>query len=287
MSNDSTTRKPRIARFAAVSAVVATLTLVSTATAHDFWLIPDMFAFSGDTTVHVNGRSGLRFPDGSAVQPARVADARIIGANSQTRITEMTVEGTSLRLHHKPTAAGQYLVVVGLTPRTTRTTPAGLIRYLKAEGGAGEAARIERENTFADMDSVVYTGASYGATILQFGNGGPRAFSLTAGFPLEFVPMTDPAHVHMGDTLHVKILGAGKPVPNIGVDASPAFDSTAAPGTSGAVTLTADANGVLHLPLTKAGPWMLRSAYVGRRPGSPGEWDVARSTYVFSVGGKH
>lgn len=284
---NSTPRKPRVARLAAGTAIIATLTLASTATAHDFWLIPDMFGFAADATVHVNGRSGVRFPTGSAVQPTRVADARIIGANSQTKITEMTVEGSSLRLHQKPTAAGQYLVVVGLTPRTTRTTPAGLIRYLKAEGGVAEAARLERENTFAGMDSVVYTGASYGATILQLGNGGPRAFSMTAGFPLEFVPTNDPAHVHVGDTLHIKILGAGQPVPNIGVDASPAFDSTAAPGAPGMVSIMADANGIVHLPLTKAGPWMLRSAFVGRRPGSPVAWDVARSTYVFDVGTKH
>lgn len=283
----SSPRTLRGIRLAAVSAALATLTVVSTATAHDFWLIPDMFGFAGTATVHVNGRSGVKFPEGSAVQPTRVAEARIIGANSTTRITEMTVEGTSLRLHQKPTATGQYLVVAALTARTTRTTPAGLIRYLKAEGGAGEAARLERENAFVGMDSVIYTGASYAATVFELGTGGPRAFSKSAGFPLEFVPVNDPAHVHLGDTLHVKVLGAGEPVPNTSVDATPAFDSTAAVGMSGAVTLTTDASGILHLPLTKAGPWMLRSAFVGRRSGTTTEWDVSRSTYVFNVGTKH
>lgn len=274
-------------RLVAVSAALATLAVVSPATAHDFWLIPDMFGFAGNATVHVNGRSGVKFPDGSAVQPTRVTDARIIGASSTTTITEMSVEGTSLRLHQKPAAPGQYLVVAALTPRTTRATPAGMMRYLKAEGGAGEASRLERENAFAGTDSVIYSGTSYGATVFELGTGGPRAFSKSAGFPLEFVPVNDPAHVHLGDTLHVKVLGAGKPVPNISVDATPAFDSTAAAGMSGAVSLTADASGVLHLALTKAGPWMLRSAFVARRPGTASEWDVSRSTYVFTVGTKH
>lgn len=282
----------RLVRYMALlPATLAILAVSSTALAHDFWLIPDMFGFARDASVHVNGRSGLRFPAGAAVQPARVADARIIGATSDTKIAEMAVEGTSLRLHMKPAATGQYLIVAGLMPRTTRAAPAGLIRYLKAEGGAAEAARLERDNALAGFDTVVYTGASYAATIVQVGAGGPRAFSKTAGFPLEFVPVNDPAHVHAGDTLHVKVVGAGKPVAGIGIDATPANDTSAAAAASPAsvsVTLTADTNGVVHLPLTKAGPWMLRSAFVSRKAGgAANEWDISRTTYVFIVGVKH
>jgi len=268
----------------------ASFVVASTAIAHDFWLIPDAFGFADKATIQVNGRSGLKFPEGSAVQPARVADARIIGATSETKITEMMVEGTSLRLRQKPAAAGQYLIVAALLPRTTRSAPAGLIRYLQLEGGAAEAARLERERTFAGVDSVVYTAASYAETIVQLGTGGPRAFTKTAGFPLEFVALNDPGHLHLGDTLHIRVLGGGKPAPHIGVDATPAVDTAAGapnPATNFAVTLQADANGVLHLPLTKVGPWMLRSAFVNRHVGgAANEFDVSRTTYVFTVGAR-
>lgn len=291
-SSPVTPRMIRMVRsLALLPASVAILAMTSTALAHDFWLIPDMFGFAQDASVHVNGRSGLRFPTGTAVQPARVADARIIGATSDSKIAEMAVEGTSLRLHMKPAAAGQYLIVAGLMPRTTRAAPAGLIRYLNAEGGAAEATRLERDNALAGFDTVVYTGASYAATIMQVGAGGPRAFSRTAGFPLEFVPVNDPGHLHAGDTLHVKVVGAGKPVAGIGIDATPANDTSAAAAASpasAALTLTADANGVVHIPLAKAGPWMLRSAFVSKKVGgAANEWDVSRTTYVFNVAVKH
>ena len=75
------------------------------------------------------------------------------------------------------------------------------------------------------------------------------------------------------------------------IDATPAADTTAAPNStrpsapSQMVAITADASGVVHVPLTKAGPWMMRSAYVTRRSGgAPNEFDVARATYTFSVG---
>lgn len=270
-----------------VPAIIAILGLAATAAAHDFWIIPDLFAVEGDAVVHVKGMSGTRFPAGSAVQAARIADARLIGATGEMKITEMTVEGTALRLHQKPAAAGQYLVAVAMASRTTRSTPAGLLRFLRLEGGASEAARIERDSSFSRPDSVSYTSTSYAATAVQVGRGGPRTFSRSTGFSLEFVPVSDPAHLHVGDTLHVRVMGKGHTVAGISIDATGTMDSTGTPG-SAPVSLLADANGVAHVLLTKAGPWMLRAAFVSRHGGGPAsEWDVSRSTYVFNVGVSH
>lgn len=295
-------RTPRIGRLVVVTAALS-LGAVSTAVAHDHWLIPDMFAFGTNATLHINARQGTRFPAGRAVEPPRVVNARVIGATSAAKVTEIAVEGPSLRLHYKPAADGQYLIALALAPRTFRQTPEGVLRFLRAEGGALEATRLEREGTLARMDSVVFDAASYASTIVDVGRGGPRAFTKQVGFPLEFVPVNDPAHVHVGDTLHVKVYGAGKPVPGIGVDAMPALDTvtTGAPATGAApagtspssaaierVTLHADANGVVHLPLTKAGAWMLRGAFLSRKPGTASSgWDLSRTTYVVRVGASH
>ncbi len=284
----STPRKLPVARLGL--ALAALFLAGSVASAHDFWIIPDLFDFAADATLHVNGRQGgTKFPDGSAVPVERVVDARVIGAKTSTKITELTVEGASLRLHQKPSAAGQYLIVVGLSSRDLRETPAGVIRFLKAEGGVAEAERLEREKTLAGLDSVIFTAASYAATVAQVGTGGPRAFGRTSGIRLEFVPQNDPGHVRVGDTLHVKMMGNGKPVPNIGIELATGLDSAAASTASVTrTTFTADANGVVHLPLSKAGPVMLRSAYASRKlGGAPNAWDVSRTTYVFNVGARH
>lgn len=271
-------------------AAAAVVAIATNATAHDFWIIPDMFAFSANSTVHVNGRQGGgKFPAGTAVQPERVVDARIIGATSSIKITALSVEGTSLKLHQKPTAAGQYVIAVGLAPRVFRETPAGAVRFLKAEGGAAEAARLERENAFAGLDTVIFTAASYAATVAEVGTGGPRAFAKPAGLRLEFVPVNDPSNVHVGDTLHVKMLGNGSPVAGIGIELASGLDSAAAATVSVTrVPFTADAKGVVHIPLDKAGPVMLRSAYASRKAGGAArEWDISRTTFVFNVGTKH
>lgn len=295
------TRRSKRTRHALIPAIIATLAVVSSAAAHDFWIIPDLFNFAGDSTIHLSGRAGTRFPTGTPVQPTRVADARMIGASSEVKITQMSVEGTSLRLHLKAPEAGQYVFAVTLTSNPTRSTAAGMLRFLRAEGGAAEAARLEGANALAGQDSLVYQATSYATTVVEVGRGGPRAFSVSAGLPLEFVPVNDPGHLHLGDTLHVKVVGGGNPVANIGVYAGPAIDTTvtapvagttsAAERTGGAantsLSLNADANGVLHLPLTKAGAWNLRAAYVSRRNGgAANEWEIARTTYVFGVADK-
>ena len=283
----------RTFRRAVLPTVVATLALVSTATAHDFWIIPDMFVFGTDAMIHASGRAGTRFPTGTPVQPARVADARIIGATSQTKITQMSVEGNSLRLHEKAPAPGQYVIAVTLTSTPTRSTPAGMVRFLRAEGGASEAARLETQHALVG-DSLVYRSTSYATAIVEVGQGGPRAFANATGLPLEFIPVNDPAHLHVGDTLHVKVVGNGNAAANIGVYAGPAVDTTAAPPTPGAgaastsLSLTTDANGVLHLPLTSAAAWNLRAAFVYHAPGAAGnEWSIARTTYVFRANASH
>ncbi len=285
-----TPRATRIGRLALIPAVVATLTIVSTATAHDFWIIPDVFNFASDSMIHLSGRAGTRFPAGTPVQPVRVADARMIGATTQTAITQMSVEGNSLRLHEKTPTAGQYVFAVTLKSNPTRSTAAGLLRFLRAEGGASEAARLESANALAAQDSVVFHATSYATTVVEVGRGGPRAFAVATGLPLAFVPVTDPAYLHVGDTLHVKVVGDGQPVPSIGVYAGPAMDTTAAVGGAApsSLALAADANGVVHLPLTRAGAWNLRAAYVYRQSGAAAnEWKVARTTYVFGVGSQH
>ena len=282
------TRRRSARTLAAV--LVASVVGATIGFAHDFWIIPDIFAFGDDSVLHINGRQGgTKFPTGTAVPADRVIDARIIGAASSVKITDLAVDGASLRLHQKPDKAGQYLIVVGLSTRDFRETPAGVVRFLKAEGGAAEAARLEREHTLQGLDSVMFTAASYAQTIVQVGKGGPRSFGKPAGLRLEFSPLNDPSSLRVGDTLHVKMLGNGTPIANIGIEIATGLDSAAAPDAAVTrVAFDADAKGVVHVPLTKAGPVMMRSAFASRKQGgSPKDWDVSRTTYVFNVAARH
>jgi len=286
--------KSRLARRSgAIAALVsaATLMVVATLAAHDFWLVPSAMTFAPGEELHILGQSGTRFPRSSgATQPAQVVEARLISASRNDRLTDLTVSGRSLLIRQKPAVAGQHVVAVSLTPRNARTTPERLRRYLALEGAPELAARYEGEASLARMDSVMQTTAKFAKTIVEVGSRGRRAFDKTAGHALELVPLRDPAALRAGDSLGVRLLYRGKPVSGVHLRAgwgSPTAvnDSTAPQGqpAESDQTIVTDDKGVARLRITDAGLWNVRVLYATSMAGMAEHWEVFFATLVFAV----
>ena len=276
----------RVSRIAAVAGVLTLLSAVALL-AHDFWIVPNAFVVAAGGTMEIRGQTGTRFPTSvSAVAPERVAEARVVGASEDERITDLSVKDSSLILRHKPSTPGQRIIAVALVARSSRTTPANLKRYIALEGNAELAERYEREGAYPKADSVTQRSAKYAKTIVEIGRGGPRAFARTIGHALEFVPVNDPSTLRVGDSLAVRLLFRGQPVANghlhAGVAAGP-------PNASGAETikdlaLVTGADGIARIPLARAGLWNARTLHAAPTAGSAAEWEVAFATLVFEVG---
>lgn len=263
------------------------------AEAHDFWLVPDAFQVADGSALAVRGQTSSRFPTSeAAVALDRIAAARILGAQGEERITQLSLSGTSLLLQHKPASAGQYTVAVALRPRSVRESAASFRRYLELEGAPQALATIEREGLLRGRDSVTRRYAKYAKTLVQVGRGGPRAFARVAGDPLEFVATTDPSAHRVGDTLLVRLLYRGQPLPGISVHAGVVAwptDASARASDGGAsehLRLTSDPQGVVRLPLTHEGMWNVRTIHVVRaEPDAGADWDTHWATLVFLVEG--
>ena len=265
-------------------ALFAGVTMLS---AHDFWIVPNAFAVAASGSLEVRGQTGLRFPTSvSAVTPERVAEARLIGASTDERIADLSVAGKSLLLKHRPTNAGQRVVAVALVTRVSRAAPAGLKRYIGLEGAPELAERYDREGLFAKPDSVTQKTTKYAKTIVEVGRGGPRSYTSTAGHALEFVPVTDPSALHVGDTMSVRLLFRGRPLPNAHLHAGAApeaavDDSTALPADWKDQSLTTDGSGVVRVAVDRPGLWNLRTLHAAPAEASSQEWEVAFATIVF------
>jgi hypothetical protein len=213
-------------RYLIVGSVAALLGVTGVAAAHDFWLVPNAFHIADGAELGVRGQTSSRFPTSEvAVTADRVAEARLIGASTDERVALISTEGTSLMLRHRPNGAGQRVVVVTVAPRSLRASGPGFKRYMELEGAAELAARYEREGRLPKTDSITRRYAKYAKTIVEVGNGGPRAFSRVAGQVAEFVPLRDPAAVRAGDTLAIRLLYRGQPLAGAHVHAGqPAED---------------------------------------------------------------
>lgn len=276
--------RPSVA--AGIASPFAILMVAGILSAHDFWLVPNAFTVAGGGSIEVRGQTSSRFPTSeSAVVPERVAEARVIAGTGDTRVTDLSVSEKSLLLRHKPAGMGQHIVAVALVARTSKTTPAGLKRYIALEGNTALAERYEREGTYPKVDSLTQRAAKFAKTIVEVGRGGPRLFDRVVGHLLELVPLNDPALLRAGDSLTVRLIYRGQPVAGTELHAGAAPDSSSQPNADarpkdlGVVT---NSQGVARIPLNRSGLWNVRTLYAA--PGTSAiEWDVSFVTLVFEV----
>ena len=278
---------------------LAALALVVTAGAlfaHDFWIVPDAFQVTPGGTIEIRGQTSVKFPTSqAAVTPARVAEARLVGANSDERLTDLTTRGKSLLIRHRPTTAGQRIVAVALTPLSARTTPERLQRYIALEGAPELAERYAREGAYPKSDSVTQMSAKFAKTLVEVGRDGPRAFDKTVGHALELVPVNDPSLLHAGDTLVVRLVYRGQPVPGAhlhagaaahGVTATSDSAQAAVPAPEG-ISAETGADGTARIVLGEHGLWNVRTLHAApTAEAGAGTWEVYFATFVFAVSAK-
>lgn len=257
------------------------------ATAHDFWIIPTVFMVMGNASMEIRGHTSSKFPISlSAVTPERVAEARVIGANDDVAMKDVTVAGKSLLLKQRPGTAGQRVVTVALVTRTTKTLPAGLKRYIALEGAPELAQRYDAEGAFVGADSLEQRTTKYAKTFVEVGMGGPRAFTKVAGHALEFVPTSDPSMVKTGRTLTVKVLFRGTPLAGAYLHAGWApeaalADSAALPAGVKDQHVVTNNDGEATIKIDHDGLWNVRTLHAAPATGGARGWEVAFATVVF------
>lgn len=285
-----THRTPRL-RSGATLSLLALLVAVPLQ-AHDFWLVPLGFMTAVGAEVTILGQTSSAFPSTlSAVTVDRIASATLVGANESTRLTQLDVAGTSLRLRTRPATAGQQVVAVTIHPRSVRESSEAFQRYLVLEGAPEALERLKAEGR-VPKDSVTRRYAKYAKSLVTIGSEGPSAWSRTVGHPLEFVPEGS-LTLAQGHTVPVKLILLGKPAVHAKVHAGfvPLTDAAglnAQGGKEQAVELETDGDGIVRVPLSAPGLWNLRTIQIVEAPrGSGADWDTHWATLVFAVEGAH
>lgn len=261
-----------------VPLTLALLVAAGAASAHDFWLVPDMFAVPASGEIIVKGQTSSAFPTTlSAVTPDRVTDARVIGAADDERIAALATHANSLILRHRPKTPGQKIIAVAVGWRHVKETAESFRKYLVAEGAEDALAHYDRTGQLPKSD-IVRRYAKYGKTVVEVGDG-PRAFSRMAGHPLEFVPLSDPGAGSAAGQLEFRLMFQGKPLAGARVHAGTA-PRDGKPGTE-VSALTTD-SGVVAVP-AGVGLWNVRTIHVVPAPaGADAQWDVHWATFVYS-----
>lgn len=265
------------------SIVLSVLALALPLTAHDFWIEPATFRPARDARVALDLRVGEKFAGDEVPRRA----GKIESFTSWNGGTSAPVAG----IEDKAPAGIFRASAPGLTwiAYRSRTTPIELEavkfeKYLHEEGLEHVIALRAQRGETERPGKELYSRCAKALLVVQGAPGEKvphTGFDQVLGLALELVPVEDPAALHAGDTLTVRVLHAGKPLANALVGARAKADA------EHETRLRTDAEGRVTFTLATSGPTLVRVVHMfAAQPGSGADWESLWASLTFDLAPK-
>lgn len=262
----------------AVAAVLLAVgaTLLS---AHDLFLKLETYFVPPGTAVRVAVLNGTFTASEGPVSADRLRDLSVVGPSGRAALPRAAwkPQGDTTWLTLTPAPAGTYVIGASLTPRQIALTAAQFNEYLEHDGIpdvlnarrlAGELTKDARERYHKHVKAI-----------LQVGENRTDAFGAVLGYPAEIVPLGNPYATRIGDTLAVRALVDGRPVPNQLVIAGGERDGRSI----AEVRARSDSAGVARFALGGAGKWYIKFIHMVPVSGDSVNYESKWATLTFAV----
>jgi uncharacterized GH25 family protein len=210
--------------------IVALLVCSTSAWSHDTWLLPSSAAAKAGETLSFAFTSGMDFPKPESAPAAdRIA---VTGFRLAGRTQPLQVEGArdgALALRAPAAGDGIAVAWVATHPRSIELKADDVRHYLEEIGALDTIGKQwEKSGRAQWRESYVKLAKTY----VRVGQPASDAsWSTPVGLALELVPELDPTRLVRGDTLRLRLLRQGRPLPKASVGA-PARGSPASPSSS-------------------------------------------------------
>jgi hypothetical protein len=247
--------------------------------AHDLYLMPQRFRLELGSPVTIAFHNGDDFPvPDRPPKLENVLEAVVVAEQGRTPLASLRVDGKVLLAEATLTKAGSAYAVSRTRPNFIELQPLKFEDYLKHEGLTrvlawraqhGEAAKPGRERYSKYVKSLLSAGQP------------TEFYRRPVGFPIEIVPLENPATVRAGGKLPVQILRRGKPAADLQIEVA----WLTADGKSGrTVAGRTAADGTLTVPITTAGTWKLHSVSMERcAEPAVADWESYWSSLTFEI----
>lgn len=243
--------------------------------AHDTWLSPDHFvaAKAGRTTLSLS--SGMEFPTlDHAIAADRVASATWRSSRGNGTLPRGTPAANALTFS-AAAPKGTALYAVSLHPRPSSLKRAQVREYIDHLGIPDAAAVFSAWEQRPPAEETPYRYMKYAKTIVRRGAPSPsRVWAEPVGMRLEIVPLEDPTTILAGGSIEVLVLDGGKPLAHYPVSMIRS-DTAPIPAVTGA-------DGKVRLPVSAAGPHMIRATKLESSAEKNVVWDVHFATFTFA-----
>ena len=245
-----------------VCSVMLAVAMIPAATmAHDMFLVvPDHDVPAGSETT-LSLYNGTFDKSENTIDRERMIDVSVIdGAGDVTHPGEdqWTEDGNITVLKFPTVVPGTYVVGLSTSAKVIELSAEDFNDYLRHDGVLDVLEAREKDGTLGEPAAELYS--KHVKTILQVGGEASDNYSERLGYPIEIVPLANPAELTAGDALEILVLHDGESAGGQLVYASYAgyHDHDASGTHREAVTVRTDEAGKATIGLTRAGRWYIR-----------------------------
>lgn len=237
---------------------------------HDMFLKLDSYFLEPNSEATIQLYNGTFDESDNTIDRDRMIDVSIVANGTRTAVdsNQWTERGNTTILDFTTGESGTYVAGVSTRARNIEMEAEAFNDYLAHDGVVDMLDKREREGML-DRDAVEKY-SKHVKTIFQVGDKRSDDWRTPLGYPIEFMPLSNPYDLHSGDRLRVQLLLRGRPLADqlVIVDSDGGGDH-GHDGTAdhdhdhhGANQLRTDADGTLAVEIINDGTWHLRTIHM-------------------------
>ena len=252
---------------------VLTAVIVTAVSAHTMFLKLDSFFLEPNATAMVALINGDFGESENIITRDRMLDVSVVGPGGVVHPPESAWTDSAV-FHWSPDSVdtslltfetgepGTYLIGVSTAARVITLSAEDFNEYLVHDGITD--AIEQRKAAGKTNDEATERYSKHVKALVQVGDARSGQWAHQLGYPVEFMPLSNPYELGRGDELQVRFLRAGQPVANQLVYANyeDHHSHDAAGGHVESVTTRTNADGVATIPLSRTGRWYVRTIHM-------------------------
>jgi hypothetical protein len=273
---------------------------------HDMFLKLETYMLSPNTPSQIQLFNGTFDKSDNVITRDRMVDVSLVGNGERIRVdtTQWSEEDGKTILSFTTGAPGTWVAGVSTRARNIEMAAADFNDYLEHDGVI-DMLEARKANNTLDQDAVEKY-SKHVKTIFQVGDKLTQDWLTPMGYPIEFVPMSNPYDLHPGHAMSFQLLWQGQPLANQLVYAgyrakahdhqadhdhghSHSHEEDHSHEHKEALQFRTNANGEFSLNITHQGIWYLRTIHLttSEEPGLTHESNWATLTFEVGEGHSH
>jgi uncharacterized GH25 family protein len=248
---------------------------------HELFLKTDSHFLQPDAPTQLYLLNGTFDTSENAITADRIINSKIIGPDYLLEPEEgqFMIKDKITYLNFTTGNPGTYVAGISTLPRILEMDANAFASYLEHEGL--ESIITERKALRIDDNGARERYSKHVKSLLQIGEESSMDFMKPLGYPIEFVPMSNPFKVGLGVPISFKLLRNGKPLANQTV-----HYSTAVPGQNAHDNENAtrtNENGLVTIRPNAKGKWYVATIHMETKEDDDVDYESNWATLTFEI----